>query len=72
MNAFFLKRKAKPVKTLKTVQQSVRGVSKHVKKTLHHNTFKDVLKSKSPLTQIVASINRESALATYKSLTTIL
>ena len=55
MEAVFLKPKAYSVKTLQKVKQSAKGVSKHVKKTLHHDKFKDVLKSKSPLRKLVTS-----------------
>ena len=56
MEAVFLKPKAYSVKTLQKVKQSAKGVSKHVKKTLHHDKFKAVLKSKSPLRKLVTSI----------------
>ena len=32
---------------------------RHVKKTLHHDKFKDVLKSKSPLRKLVTSITSD-------------
>ena len=59
MEAVFLKPKAYSVKTLQTVKQSAKGVSKHVKKTLHHDKFKDVLKSRSPLRKLVTSITSD-------------
>ena len=59
MEAVFLKPKAYSLKTLQKVKQSAKGVSKHVKKTLHHNKFKDVLKSKSPLRKLVTSITSD-------------
>ena len=59
MEAVFLKPKLYSVKTLQTVKQSAKGVSKHVKKTLYHNKFKDVLKSKSPLRKLVTSITSD-------------
>ena len=59
MEAVFLKPKAYSVKTLQKVKQSAKGVSKHVKKTLHHDKFKDVLKSKSPLRKLVTSITSD-------------
>ena len=34
-------------------------MSKHVKKTLHHDKFKEVLKSKSPLRKLVTSITSD-------------
>ena len=59
MEAVFLKPKAYSVKTLQKVKQSAKGVSKHVKKTLHHDKFKEVLKSKSPLRKLVTSITSD-------------
>ena len=59
IEAVFLKPKAYSVKTLQKVKQSAKGVSKHVKKTLHHNKFKDGLKSKSPLRKLVTSITSD-------------
>ena len=59
MEAVFLKPKSSSVKTLQTVKQNAKGVSKHVKKTLHHDKFKDVLKSKSPLRKLVTSITSD-------------
>ena len=59
MEAVFLKPKAYSVKVLQTVKQSAKGVRKHVKKTLHHDNFKDVLKSKSPLRKLVTSITSD-------------
>ena len=56
MEAVFLKPKAYIVKTLQKVKKNAKGVSKHVKKTLHHDKFKDVLRSKSPLRKLVTSI----------------
>ncbi|XP_075252035.1 uncharacterized protein LOC142344333 [Convolutriloba macropyga] len=41
------------------VTQSAKGVSKHVKKTLHHDKFKDVLKSKSPFRKLLTSITSD-------------
>ena len=59
MEAVFLKPKAYSKRTLHKVKQSAKGVSKHVKKTLHHDKFKDVLKSKSPLRKLVTSITSD-------------
>ena len=59
MEAVFLKPKAYSVKTLQKVKQSAKGVSKHVKKTLHHDKLKDVLKSKSPLRKLLTSITSD-------------
>ena len=44
---------------MQKVKQSAKGVSKHVKKTLHHDKFKDVLKSKSPFRKLVTSITSD-------------
>ena len=55
----FLKPKTYSVKTLQTIKPSTKGVSKHVKKTLYHDKFKDVLKSKSPLRKLVRSITSD-------------
>ena len=41
---------------MQVFKQSAPGVSKHVKKTLHHDNFKDVLKSKSPLRNLITSV----------------
>ena len=49
MEAVFLKPKSYSVKTIQAVKQRAKGVRKHVKNTLHHDKFNDVLKSKSPL-----------------------
>ena len=57
--AVFLKPKACSVKSLQTVKQSAKGVSKHVKKTLHYDKFKDMLKPKSPLRKLVTSITSD-------------
>ena len=59
MEAVILKQKAYTVKTLQKVKQSAKGVSKHLKKTLRHDKFKDVLKSKSPLRKLVTSITSD-------------
>ena len=59
VEAVFLKPKAFSVITLLKAKQSAEGVSKHVKKTLHHDKFKDVLKSKSPLRKLVTSITSD-------------
>ena len=59
MEAVFLKPKAYAVKSLQKFKQSAKGVSKHVKKTLHHDRFKDVLNSKSPLRKLVTSITSD-------------
>ena len=59
MEAVFLKPKAYSVKTLQTIRQSAKGVSKHVKKTLHHDKFKNVLRPKSPLRKLVTSITSD-------------
>ena len=59
MEAVFLKPKAYSVKTLQTVKQSAKGVSKHLIKTLHQDKFKDVLKSISPLRKLLTSINSD-------------
>ena len=45
---------------MQVFKQSAPGVSKHVKKTLHHDKFKDVLKSKSPLRKLVTSITSDN------------
>ena len=60
IEAVFLKPKAYSVKTLHTVKQSAKVVSKHVKKTLHHSKFKNVLKSNSPLRKLVTSITSDT------------
>ena len=44
---------------MQTVKQSAKRVSKHVKKTLHHDKFKNVLKSKLPLRKLVTSITSD-------------
>ena len=54
--AVSLKPKAYSVETMQAVKQSAKVVSKHVKKTLHHDQFKDVLKSNSPLRKLITSI----------------
>ena len=59
MEAVFLQPKSYSLKTLQKVKQSAKGVSKHVKKTLHHDRFKNVLKSKSQLRKLVTSITSE-------------
>ena len=59
MEAVFLKPKPYSVKTLQKVKQSAKDVSKHVKKTLYHDKFKDVLNSKSPLRKLVTSITSD-------------
>ena len=59
MEAVFLKPKSYSVKTLQKVKQSAKGISKQVKKTLHHDKFKDVLISKSPLRKVVTSITSD-------------
>ena len=59
MAAVFLKPKAYSVKILQKVKQSAKGASKHVKKTLHHDEFKDVLTSKSPLRELVTAITSD-------------
>ena len=59
LEAIFLKLKVFSVKTLRIVEQSAKSVSKHVKKTLHHDKFKDALKSKSPLRRLVTSITSD-------------
>ena len=56
MEAVFMKPKAYSVKILLKVKQSAKSVSKRMKKTLHHDKFKDVLKSKSPLRKLVTFI----------------
>ena len=59
MEAVFLKPKAFSVKTLQTVKQSAKGVSKHVKKTLHHDKFKRVLQSRNPIRNVMNSITTD-------------
>ena len=59
LEAVFLKPKAYSVKTMQAVKQSAKGVSKHVKKTLHHDKFNDVLKSKLALRKLVTSITSD-------------
>ena len=56
---FFLKPKAFSLKTRQTVKQSAKGVSKHLKKTLRLDKFKDVLKSKLLLRKLVTSITSD-------------
>ena len=59
IEAVFLKPKTYSVKILQKVKQRAKGASKHVKKTLHHDEFKDVLKSKSTLRKLVTAINSD-------------
>ena len=59
LETVFLKPKVYSVKTMQAVKQSAKGVSKHVKKSHHHDNFKEVLKFNLPLRKLVTSITSD-------------